>query len=168
MNKNQIILKRIARNAIVLALYVALTFATYPLSYINLQFRISEILVLLCFFNRDYIIAITLGCLLTNIASPMMPWDLLIGTLATFLSCLFISFMKQLGLAALLVIILNSFIVGAEYYFILNQPYFLSVGEVALGESIALIASYILCLLIMKKPKIQQIVDVKRNADFKW
>lgn len=168
MGDTQFLIRRIAKNAIVLALYVALTFVSYPLSYANFQFRLSEILVLLCFFNRDYIIGITLGCLLSNIASPMMPWDLLIGTSATLLSCLSISFFKHLGIAMILPILFNSFIIGAEYNFVLQEPYWISVGQVAIGETAAIIASYIICLLVMKRENIQNIISVKRNKDFKW
>lgn len=169
MNDNQILVRRIVKNAIVLALYVVLTFVSYPVSFTGLQFRISELLVLLCFFNRDYVIGITLGCFLCNFASgALFPWDLLIGTGATLLSCLAISFSKHLGIAILFPIIFNSFLVGYEYYFILHQPYWISVGEVALGESIIIVISYILCLLIMKKEAMLNLIDANRNRDFKW
>lgn len=167
---NQETLKRIARNAIVLALYIALTFASYPISFNNLQFRISEILVLLCFFNRDYVIGITLGCFLSNIASPFMPWDLLIGTSATLLSCLAISYCKHLGIAILFPIIFNSFLVGIEYHFIAENPlpYMYSVGIIALGETVVLIVGYSLYMFIFKKQNMIKLIDAKRNIDFKW
>ena len=47
-------IKDITRLAIVAALYVALTYVSYPFAYGYMQFRISEILVLLCFFRKDY------------------------------------------------------------------------------------------------------------------
>lgn len=169
---NQELIKRIARNAIVLALYVALTFIAFPISFgaLTIQFRISEILVLLCFFNRDYVIGITLGCFLSNFASPFMPWDLLIGTSATLLSCLAMSCCKHLAIAAIFPIISNSFLVGIEYHFFSQNPlpYWYSVGVIALGEFTVIAIAYILYLLIMKRNDIQQIVDVKRNNDFKW
>lgn len=168
MNDNQILVRRIVKNAIVLALYVVLTFVSYPVSFAGLQFRISELLVLLCFFNRDYVIGITLGCFLCNLASPMMPWDLLIGTGATLISCLAISFMKHLGIAMLVPILVNSFLVGYEYYFILNQSYWISVGEIAIGEATIMIISYVLCLIVMKKEAMLNLIDAKRNRDFKW
>ena len=168
MNDKQNLIKRIAKNAIVLALYVALNFISYPIAYANLQFRLSEILILLCFFNRDYIIPVTLGCFLSNLASPFMPWDLLIGTTATFISSLLVSFSPYLGIAVLFPIAANSFLVGIEYVMYLKLPYLYSVGIIALGESVVVILSYILFLLIMKKEFMMNLISAKRKRDFKW
>lgn len=168
MNKNHLIIRKLINNAIVLALYVALTFASYPIAFSGVQFRLSEILVLLCFFNRNYVIAITLGCFLSNLASPMMPWDLLIGTGATFISCLILSFLPRLAFAALIPIVANAFLIGIEYQLVLNQPYWLGVGLVAIGETTMMVVSYIICMIIMKRERVQQIVGATRHLDFKW
>lgn len=171
MNDNQILIRRIVKNAIVLALYVALTFASSSLAFGangGIQFRVSELLILLCFFNRDYVIGITLGCFLCNLASPFMPWDLLIGTGATLIAALAISFMKHLGIAVLIPIITNSFLIAIEYEMFEITPYWLGVGFIALGETVVIIISYILCLFIMKKEAVLDLIDAKRNRDFKW
>ena len=59
--------KMIAANGMIAALYAAITIACGPLSYNFLQFRISELLNLLVFFNPYYTIGLTLGCLLYDI-----------------------------------------------------------------------------------------------------
>lgn len=170
MDNRKIDIKRIVNNAIVLALYVILTFVSYPISFANFQFRLSELLVLLCFFNRDYVIGITLGCFLSNFASiGQMPFDFLIGTAATLISCLLISFTKHLAVAAIIPIVFNSFIVGIEYYYFLNiKPYMLGVGMIALGETCIILISYILIMIFMKKESMQRLVNANRNLDFKW
>jgi len=170
MDQRNKLIKRIVNNAIVLALYVILTFISFPLSFSGFQFRLSELLILLCFFNRDYIVGLTLGCFLCNFASiSQMPFDFLIGTSATLISCLLISFSKHLGIAILFPIVFNSFIVGIEYYYFLNvHPYMLGVGMIALGESVIILISYILCLLFMKKETAQKLINANRNLDFKW
>ena len=87
----------IVRNGIMAALYVVLTLISYPISYGLYQLRISEALVLLCFFRKDYTIGITLGCLIANAFSPELgPIDMLIGTSATLISCLLVCFCKHL------------------------------------------------------------------------
>ncbi|MCQ2795913.1 MAG: QueT transporter family protein [Bacilli bacterium] len=172
MNDNQILIRRIVKNAIVLALYVVLTFASYPVSFGILQFRVSELLVLLCFFNRDYVIGITLGCLLSNLGSPgpMMVWDLLFGTLASLLSCLAVSFSKHLGIAMLFPILINPLLVGAEFMIVgeTNASYWWIVGMIMIGEATIIVVSYILYLFIMKKEAILNLIDAKRNRSFKW
>ena len=104
--------KSIARNAIVAALYAVLTYAFFFISYGNLQVRISEFMVLLCFFNPNYIYGLTLGCIVANIYSPAMsafcsPLDIVIGTLATFLSCVCISLSRRMLIASFFPAIFN-------------------------------------------------------------
>ena len=86
--KNQIV-RRLTANAIVAALYFVLTWASSPIAFLGIQVRISEFLLLLCFFNKDYIAGVTIGTLLANLMSPMLPWDLIFGTLATLIAMIY-------------------------------------------------------------------------------
>ncbi|WP_162266668.1 QueT transporter family protein, partial [Clostridium botulinum] len=47
--------KRLVRTALIAAIYAALTLALAPISYGNIQFRISEMMVLLAFVDPFYI-----------------------------------------------------------------------------------------------------------------
>ena len=47
--------RSLARLAVVAALYAALTIVLQPISFGLIQLRLSEILVLLCFYRRDYL-----------------------------------------------------------------------------------------------------------------
>ena len=93
MRKNKFNVEIIAKGAVITALYVVLTFITYPVSYgeLGIEFRIAEILVLLCFFNNSYIIPLTIGCFIANFFGALGIVDAIFGSLATFLSCYFIS-----------------------------------------------------------------------------
>ncbi|MBE6902685.1 MAG: QueT transporter family protein, partial [Ruminococcaceae bacterium] len=51
MQKNKIRPHDMARIAVVTALYAALTLALQPISFGLVQLRVSEILVLLCFYR---------------------------------------------------------------------------------------------------------------------
>ena len=84
--------KMIVVNALVAALYAVISILSGPLAFNGgaLQLRLSEALSLLVFFNPSYTLGITLGCLITNIMSFYGWPDLIIGTLATLFSCLFI------------------------------------------------------------------------------
>ena len=62
--------KNLVRLALVAALYAALTLALPGLSFPAIQFRFSEILVLLCFYRKDYSISLILGCFIANCFSP--------------------------------------------------------------------------------------------------
>ena len=56
--------KRLTRTAIIAAIYAVITIAIAPLSYMGVQFRIGELLVLLALFDPIYIYGLTLGCLI--------------------------------------------------------------------------------------------------------
>ncbi|NQG96940.1 queuosine transporter QueT [Streptococcus suis] len=76
--------KDMAEIALVAAIYVALTL-TPPLNAISfgaIQFRLSEMLNFLAFYNRKYIIAVTIGCMISNLIGFGVI-DLFVGGLST-------------------------------------------------------------------------------------
>lgn len=175
--------RSIARNAIIAAMYVALTYAFYFCSYGQLQIRVSEILMILPFFNPNYTIGLTIGCLLSNIYSVTMgltPLDMLFGTLATFISCILMSLCRQLLLATIIPGLINGLIIGAELTFMMNIDlsssnvpilYWTNFGYVMLGEFIAItILGYILFVSTIKgsKGKFLKVINAKINLHFRF
>jgi uncharacterized membrane protein len=160
----------IADNAIVAALYFILTVALQPLSFGAIQCRISEILTLLCFWRPDFIIGLTVGCLLANVAS-WSPWDLLFGTLATLLAnCLIAYFSHRLLIAAVWPVLINGAIVGSELRILeINAfPLYLNMIYVAIGETIAMAVGYTLYLLLKRNNAFWAAIKPTRHSDFKW
>ena len=161
------IVKTITFNAVVAAIYFLLTFATSPISFLGAQIRIAESLVLLCFFRRDFTVGLTLGCFLANLLSPLGVPDMIFGTLATLISCIGVSFMRQLAIATLIPVVVNAFVVGAELYFVLQEPFWLSVGTVALGEFIAVsLVGYWLFFLLGKRQEFRRLIGANRCENF--
>ncbi len=166
----------IATNALVGALYVALTYAFYWCSYGMIQFRISEFLMLLVFFNPNYIYGLTIGCVLANIYSVtagLSPLDMVFGSLATLLACLLMSPMRHLFFASLIPALTNGVIVGAELTFLIEGSevaFWINFGWVFLGELVVVsIFSYTLFMILMKKNKsFPHLINAKRNLDFKF
>ena len=66
--------------ALVAAIYMALTIIP-PFNVISFgayQFRISEMMNFMAFYNRKYIIGVTIGCMIANLFSPL--WiDVFVG-----------------------------------------------------------------------------------------
>lgn len=156
------------RNALIAALYFVITLISAPISFLGLQIRLAEILILLCFFRRDYIFGLTIGCALSNLLSPLGLYDVLFGTLATLFSCFLVGLVKNLLVGCLIPIIINGFVVGAELYFLLQEPFWINVGTVALGEFIALAIGYILLMIFGKKQTFLNLIKANRNLNFKW
>ncbi|MBP2033906.1 putative membrane protein [Clostridium algifaecis] len=126
-------IKFITKTAITAAIYAVATMAIAPLSYGAIQFRFSEIMTLLAYIDPVYIPGLVLGCALSNLYSPLGIIDLLVGTFATLLSVIMVSKTKNLFLASLWPTI-NCVFVGAELFFVLHQPFWISTIYVALGE----------------------------------
>lgn len=124
--------------SLVAAMYVALTFMFTPLSYGAIQFRISEILVLLVLYKKEYLIPLILGCFVANILSPIGWVDIIFGTLATAISVLLMIFIKEKLIASLIPALINGLIIGLELYFVFELPFFLSAFQVFIGEFVVI------------------------------
>ncbi len=81
----------IAQGAIIAALYVILTYLANLLGIASgvIQVRFSEALTILPYFTVAAIPGLTIGCLLANILTGAVIWDVVFGTLATLLGSVF-------------------------------------------------------------------------------
>lgn len=144
-NKRSMSVKKLARCAMIAALYTVLCLTLQPLAFGPVQLRFAEALVLLPVFGPEYILAGTLGCFLSNLLGSTLP-DVVFGTLATLLACLATYALRKKrvrGLAlpaAVPPILFNALIVGPELAFFFSDgpatlPLILWNGfTVALGE----------------------------------
>lgn len=142
---------RITKIAVVAALYFGLTVLLSPLSFGNIQFRFSEILVLLVFYKKDYCYSMVVGCLLANLFSPMFIFDITFGTFATLLAVIGIRYSKNLWIAAIFPVVFNGIIVGIELKIALQLPLFLSMATVALGELVVVMILGVPIFKILQK-----------------
>ena len=136
MRKNEVFnTKNMVRLALVAAVYVVVTLLIEPLAYGPIQARISEALVLLCFYRKDYCASMILGCFIVNFFSPFGIYDIIFGTLATAVAVIPMYYFKNIYVASLLPVISNGLIVGFELY-LDGEPFWFSAGTVALGEAV--------------------------------
>ena len=86
-NKN---VTMITQGAIIAALYVVLTMIANAMGLANqaIQIRFSEALCILPFFTVAAIPGLTVGCLISNMLTGAMVWDVLFGSLATLLGAI--------------------------------------------------------------------------------
>lgn len=138
--------RRITRIGVVAAIYVVVTLLIAPVSYLSVQFRLSEALMLLCFYHKDHILALSVGCLIANIFSPVGAIDVIVGTLATVIAAVLIYLFRKKGslsrmlICSLFPVITNGIMVGAEITLMSDEPvsFWLSAGGVALGEVVSI------------------------------
>ena len=136
--------KRLTRTAIIAAIYAVVTLVIAPFAYGNIQFRVSEVLVLLALFDPLYIGGLTLGCLIANLLGPNGPMDVIFGTLATFISVYAIyltgkiikNYKVKLLIASIWPTIFNGLIIGWMLHITINVPMLITMLQVAFGEFI--------------------------------
>lgn len=164
MRKNEIFnVGNMTRLALVAAMYVAMTLAVPALSYGAIQFRFSEILVLLCFYRKDYCAAMILGCFIANLVSPLGWYDLVFGVTATAIAVLPMYFFKNIFLAALLPVISNGVLVGIELSLI-GEPLWFSMGTVALGEfAVMIVGAVIFKFVFEKNHALMRLIGSEKN-----
>lgn len=126
--------KDLTRLAVVAALYAALTIALSGLSFGPVQFRIAELLTLLCFYRKDYSAALILGCFIANCFSPMALMDMVFGTVATAVAVIPMFYVKNIWVASLLPVISNAVIIAVELYIAFKEPLWMSMLTVGAGE----------------------------------
>ena len=132
--------RRLARGAVIAALYTALTLLLAPISYGQLQVRLSEALTLLPILLPEAVPALAIGCLLSNILGGCTIFDIVFGTLATLLAALCTRRLRgKFWLAAAMPVVFNGVIVGAVVHYCYSPafPLPLCMLTVATGEAIA-------------------------------
>lgn len=142
MFKNFFTAKRICRAGIIAALYVALTYAFAPVAFGVFQIRPGEALTLLPLFFPEAIPALYVGCLLANLASPFLVYDLTIGPLVTLAAavCTYfigVAFRKyagkggaalKIGLGGIFPVLFNAFVIPAVIVFLCSEGQDATIG----------------------------------------
>ena len=162
----QLTARDMAQIAIVAAIYIVLTI-TPPLNamaYYGYQFRVSEMMNFLAFYNKKYLIAVTLGCMIANLFS--FGWiDVFVGGGSTFVFLglgliLFGRFKNKFlfdGLIRLdhflfaIFFSIFMFTIALELYYLQGQPFFYNWLTMGVGEFASLIFGAIVINQLSKR-----------------
>lgn len=145
--------RNLTYNAIIAALYVTLVFTLNFMSYDVIQVRLAEVLIFLVLRDKKYTLGICLGCFIANLLGPFGIIDALVGTLATFLCCVFLNLFKKDYLALIIVPVCN-ILVGIELTFLLGLNFpaaILNTIFVMIGELICMIIGLVIYRILIKK-----------------
>lgn len=173
MNKST---RKIVLAGLIAALYAALTIALAPISFANIQCRVSEALTVLPILIPEAIPGLTLGCLISNTwglsSGVTMIWDVIFGTLATLLASVGSYLLRNKTvripvpvleksrirvkrsqvplLSALCPVVANAVIVGLVLSLSFNLPLLLTMLEVGIGEISAVLVGIVLLPLLQR------------------
>ena len=150
--------RTIALSGIVAAVYAVITIV-WPLSYGSVQYRLSEALCVLPAFVPVTGIGLTVGCLVANLFSPVSALDIVIGTIATAIGCVFTTRCKKVWAMPLPTVISNTVLVGAMLAFVyspdaLLQGFVVNAAGVAFGELVVLYALGVPLAVYLKKSNV--------------
>lgn len=157
----------LTRLALVTAMYAVLTVVTSELSYGGIQYRLSEILVLLCFYRKDYAPALILGCFIANLFSLLGVIDWIVGPIATAIAIVPMYYMKNIYLAAALPVVSNGIIVGIELTIVLGEAsLWFNMLTVAFGELVVvgILGVLIFKLIFDKNPAMLRLIGSTRKV----
>ena len=160
-------IRTIVYTGVVAALYVVLTLPFAQIAYGPVQFRMAEALTILPIFVLRFIPGVSLGCLLANILNPesLGPIDIIFGTLATVIAGFGSRWIgrKKDVLGIIPPIVANGLIVGFYLPFLLvdegssvkGSAIAISMGEVALSETVVMVLLGLPLLMIIKKTSLK-------------
>lgn len=126
--------------AMIAALYTVLTLVFAPISYGEVQVRISEALTVLPFFTPAAIPGLFAGCIIANILGGGIVWDVIFGSIATLIGAAGGYLLrKNRWLVPIPTILSNTIIVPLvlRYGYGVNLPLWLTAVAIFIGEAVS-------------------------------
>jgi len=132
--------KDMALGGLCAAVYVALTGFFAPISFGNVQVRVSEALYAYALISPMGTAGVTVGCLISNLLfSPYGIVDVLLGTLGTFIGAMGVYLLRRKPMAAYMVpVVSNGIFVALALNICADIPFLITALYVAAGEAIAI------------------------------
>ena len=170
MRKNT--LKELTFAAMLGGAYAALTMLLPIPQYAGVQFRLAEALTLLPFLIPAATPGLFVGCFIANILSPYGLLDIIAGSAATLLACLWTQRMKNRRPAAIPPVVCNAVIVGGVIAFAMTGfgpgfwvAYAINALSVGLGEFVVCyVLGDLLLDAVVKIPVFRGMMPAERVA----
>ncbi len=156
--------KKLARSGVIASLYVVLSLVTFPVASGSIQFRLSEGLTLLPLFMVESIPALFIGCMLSNLLTGCVFFDVILGSVITLTAGIFTYLVGKvikttwlkITVGGIFPIVLNAFLLPIIWYFCYGQLEFLYIVQVAfllISQSVSVYAVGTPILFLIKKLK---------------
>ncbi|APU58438.1 QueT transporter family protein [Clostridium botulinum] len=159
MNLQNKKISKLVFSAVIAAIYTVLTLLLAPISYGQIQIRVSESLTLLPFLSSYSIWGVFLGCIISNLIGGNGIIDVVFGSFATLIAAILTYYIGKSNLkfkkylAPLPPIIINAVVIGFILNYTLKLPLLLSIIWVGLGEAISCYVLGLILISIIEKNK---------------
>lgn len=159
---------QLVQGALIAALYAAATYlsSAFGIAFGPVQFRFSEAITALALLTPAAIPGLTVGCMISNLASPMGIWDIIFGSAATLLAAITARKLRNIKirklplLSIIMPAVFNALMIGAELTFVMPQNggrlavFAVNAFQVGLGELAVCLAGGIPVYFGLKKTKL--------------
>ena len=156
MKNNQFNTRDLAVQAMIAAVYVAITMLFSFMSFGPIQVRISEFMLILVLFNPKHSIGLLLGCAVANFLGSFALIDVIFGTLASAIAIFMMLKSKNELLGFLWPAIINGIVIGIQLMFIIPMPFIIAFVQVTFGEFLATFVPAYFLLKPLKNNAIMQ------------
>jgi uncharacterized membrane protein len=160
------------RNAMIATIYIVLTLVPplNTLSFLAIQFRVSEALLVLIWFRKDYVIGLVIGTFIANFFGPLGGGfsflDAVFGSLVSFLALQLMNRVKPRWIGLLAPIVFNAMYLAVFLPFALSiEPSAMISFAMATGLSVAIGEAAVLVLIglplvfvIEKQPRLLHLI----------
>jgi uncharacterized membrane protein len=127
---------KIARGALIAALYIVLCVVLQPISYGVIQIRFAESLTLLPMLFFEAVPGLFLGALVANILGPLGLIDVVGGSLATLVAAYLTYYFRDTIIGYLSPVVVNAIFVSLYLHLIFKWPYWATVLSIGLSEAL--------------------------------
>ena len=144
----------IAEGAMIAAIYVVITVALAPISYGEIQVRVSEALCVLPAFTPAAIPGLFVGCLIANILGGAVIWDIIFGSFATLIGAVGAYLLrKRPWLVPIPTIVSNAIIIPfvLKYAYGVELPLPLLILSIFVGEFLSCYVLGMILTVVFKK-----------------
>ena len=144
MNRKQT-LRHLVTSAVIAAAYAVLSLVSTALglAFGPVQLRLSEVLCILPLYTPGAVWGLVIGCVISNLFSPLGLIDIVFGSVATLLGAVFTYLLRNCRFRAISLlppVVFNALIVGAELCLFTEEVgFFAAAAGVAVGQTLAVI-----------------------------
>ena len=158
--------KRMARAAVIAALYALTSLVTFPIASGAIQFRISEAFTLLPLIFPEAIVGLFIGCAISNLLTGCAVLDVVFGSAVTLIAAVFtyavgrfiVNKTAKCVTGGLFPVLLNAFFLPLIWYWCYGQLeylYILQAGFLLVSQSVSVYALgipvYFVCYKLSEK-----------------
>jgi len=129
-------LKTMVNNAIIAALIIVLN-AFNPIGFGPIQFRLSEALSVIPFYNKKYMSGVLIGVFIANLFSPLNIIDSIAGVTVGVVSYTLASKINNQLIKNLVFSSVSGIIIGFMLYKMLNIPFTITAISIAISTIVS-------------------------------